>query len=302
MPSGNVVLVRGEANVLIDTGFGSDVGALEAWLTAQGVPPSKLDLVVNTHHHSDHVGGNARLQREHGVRIAAHRWEADLVNRRAPEAWSARWLDQPVEPYDVNVPLEGGEELFGLRVVSTPGHSLGHVSLHDPRGRVLVLGDTVHHRDVAWINPFLEGAGGVDRMIGSVERLASLPADVAFTGHGPPLTNLDEAFRGALRKLEGWIREPERMWWHGAKRTFAYALMLRGGLSEADLVGYLLARAWVRQYADLAFGVPREEFASLLIAEMLRSGAAVWHEGRLRATTPHEAPPPGWLDAAFAKM
>ncbi|PYE55727.1 glyoxylase-like metal-dependent hydrolase (beta-lactamase superfamily II) [Deinococcus yavapaiensis KR-236] len=301
MPSANVVLVRGEANVLIDTGFGSDVDELEGWLMSQGVPPSRLDLVVNTHHHSDHVGANAHLQHAYDVRIAAHRWEADLVNRRAPEAWSARWLDQPVEPYDVNVRLEGGEDVHGLRVVHTPGHSLGHVSLHDPAERVLILGDTVHHRDVAWINPFLEGAGGVDRMIGSVERLASLSAVVAFTGHGPPLTNLDDAFRAALGKLESWIRDPERMWWHGAKRTFAYALMLRGGLSEGELQAYLLARAWVRDYAESAFRVTREEFAALLVAEMLRSGAARWHDGRLRATTPCKTPPPAWLEAVFAR-
>src|SRR5205807_1578835 len=104
-PSANMVLIRGPRPVLVDTGFGSDLPATEGLLHAAGVAPADLHLLVNTHYHSDHVGGNHGLQGRYGLPVAAHPWEAGPINRRDPEACGAAWLDQPVEPYTVTQPL-----------------------------------------------------------------------------------------------------------------------------------------------------------------------------------------------------
>lgn len=88
-PSANMILVKDQLPVLIDTGFGSDVKDTEQLIKEAGVSPEELHLIVNTHYHSDHVGGNFYLQKEYGVSIAAHKWEADLINACDPEACSA---------------------------------------------------------------------------------------------------------------------------------------------------------------------------------------------------------------------
>lgn len=88
-PSANMALIRGERPVLVDTGYGSDLTATENLLREAGVPPESLSLIVNTHYHSDHVGGNGGLQGRYGTPVAAHRWEAALVNNRDREACSA---------------------------------------------------------------------------------------------------------------------------------------------------------------------------------------------------------------------
>ena len=108
-PSANSILLKGVRPVLVDSGFGSDTDELLSWLLAQGVSPEKLSLVVNTHHHSDHVGGNYRLQNDYGIPIAASYTEAKNINRRDPEACGARWLAQAVEPYTVNRFLHEGD-------------------------------------------------------------------------------------------------------------------------------------------------------------------------------------------------
>lgn len=54
-PSANMVLVRGDHPVLVDTGFGSDFPETERLLKDAGVPPQQLSLIVNTHYHCDHV-------------------------------------------------------------------------------------------------------------------------------------------------------------------------------------------------------------------------------------------------------
>ncbi|WP_232324825.1 MBL fold metallo-hydrolase [Halobacillus mangrovi] len=64
-PSANMVLIKDEYPILIDTGFGSDVKETEQLLKEEGVSPKALHLIVNTHYHSDHVGGNFHFQKNY---------------------------------------------------------------------------------------------------------------------------------------------------------------------------------------------------------------------------------------------
>ncbi len=62
-PSANMALIKDEFPVLVDTGFGSDWAETERLIREAGISPETLQLIVNTHYHSDHVGGNHQLQK-----------------------------------------------------------------------------------------------------------------------------------------------------------------------------------------------------------------------------------------------
>ena len=290
-PSANVVLLHGSRPVLVDTGFGADVPELLRWLETQSVAPSALSLVVNTHFHCDHSGGNHALQAEHGVFIAAQAEQAALVNRRDPDACRADWLQQPIEPYEVNRRLHDGDLVSAGRwtwqVVATPGHTAGHISLY---------------ADVGWLNPYREGRDALDRAADSIERLARLPARIGYSGHGPAIADLPQAFDRARRRLRSWREKPERVAWHACKRIFSYNLMLTDGLEEAAIPGALLNAPWFRSHATLAFGITPDAFVPLLVAEMLRSKAARWQNGRLIAAATHQVPRAGWLQAPVSPV
>ena len=297
-PSANMVLVRGEAPILLDTGYGADLRGTETLLREAGAPPEALSLVVNSHYHCDHAGGNSGLQRAYGIPVAAHRWEAELVNRRDREACGVEWLDQPIEPYRVDRPLSDGDELdtepVVLQVIHTPGHTLGHLSLYAPEEEILLLGDAVHGDDVAWLNPFREGVGTAQRALESLDRLAALAVRRAFSGHGPEIPDLPTAIDRGRRRYEKWLGEPEKAHWHACKRIFGYALMIYGGLDEGEVAPYLLRCPWFGDYARHGFGTEPEAFVEPLVAEMLRSEAAGWRERRLVALPLHNRPSPGW--------
>ena len=63
-PSANIILIKDRLSILIDTGFGSDTEETEQLIKEAGVLPAELHLIVNTHYHSDHVGGNFHLQKK----------------------------------------------------------------------------------------------------------------------------------------------------------------------------------------------------------------------------------------------
>ena len=181
--------------MLVDTGFGADVPALLRWLQTQGVAPSALGLIVNTHFHCDHSGGNHALQALHGVFIAAQAEEAALVNCRDPDACRADWLRQPIEPYQVDRRLRDGDMVsagrWAWQVVETPGHTAGHISLYSAEHGILVLGDALHDADLGWLNPYREGAG-LPGPCGRNHRAAverSRPG-LGYSGHGPAITDL----------------------------------------------------------------------------------------------------------------
>ncbi len=303
-PSANVVLLHGSRPVLVDTGFGADVAELLRWLDAKDVAAAKLSLVVNTHSHCDHSGGNHALQALHGTPIAAQADEAAAVNRRDPDACRADWLRQPIEPYQVDYLLRDGDQVStgeaAWRVVATPGHTTGHISLHSAEYDILVLGDAMHVADVGWLNLYREGRDSLDRAAETIERLAALPAHIGYSGHGPAITDLPAAFSRARRRLRSWREQPERIAWHACKRIFSHGLMLTDGLAEASIPRILLDAPWFRDHAALAFGVTPEAFVPLLVSEMVRSGAAHWQNGRLVATANHQVPATGWARAPTA--
>lgn len=297
-PSANMSLIQGQRPILIDSGFGSDYAETERFIRDAGVDPAQLQYVVNTHYHSDHVGGNHHLQSRYGVPIAAYHFDGAMINRRDPHACCADWLVQPVEPYTVDRFLAAGDVLetgqVTLEVLHTPGHTLGHISLYEPRDQVLILGDVVHADDVSWINIFREGVDALERLMATLERLLQLPVRVAVSGHGPIHENPHAAMRTALERYERWQQDPTRLAWHATKRIFSYALMLTNGISKDDIWHFLLRCPWLYDYSQVYLRLTPHAFIEIFLAEMLRSGAAGWHDDHFVALTPYTPPSPAW--------
>jgi hydroxyacylglutathione hydrolase len=297
-PSANSILLCGHRPVLVDSGFGSDTPELFGWLEQQGVAADMLSLIVNTHSHCDHAGGNHAIQGQFGTTIAASPAEAEPVNAHHPDACQAHWLRQPIESYQVGRMLDGGDQVATgdtvWTVLATPGHTKGHLSLHCPELGILILGDAMHAADLGWLNPYREGADSLEQAEATIEHLAALPAGSAYSGHGPAITDLAAAFARARRRLRSWREAPERIAWHACKRLFSYALMIEDGVAEAELAPMLLACPWFTDHARHAFGVTPEAFVPVLLAEALRTDAVFWDRGRLLPRAPYRPPPPGW--------
>ena len=72
-----------------------------------------------------------------------------------------------------------------------------------------------------------------------------LDAHVAVSGHGGVIEDVADCIKGSLQ-------EPRRMAYHGSRRIFGFALMIHGGFPRSQLMPYLQARRWVRDFAPLA--------------------------------------------------
>jgi glyoxylase-like metal-dependent hydrolase (beta-lactamase superfamily II) len=156
--------------------------------------PGDVSLVVNTHWHSDHVGANALLQAA-SAGVAASVSDAHAVTRQNPGCCQAEYLDQPVSPYTVEIPLHDGQKLrlghADWEIVGTPGHTPGHVSLWQAEERLLVVGDALSDYDVGWVNLALDGPDAADTALASLRRLADLKPRMIMPKQGAATPCLD---------------------------------------------------------------------------------------------------------------
>ena len=299
-PDANLLLLPGPAPALVDSGFVAHAEQTLAWTRAHA---PDLRLVVNTHWHSDHVGANGVLQRA-GAGVAAATPEADAVNRRDPGCCVAEYLDQPVAPYTVDVPLQDGQVLrlgeADWQVIATPGHTAGHVCLWQPDERLLAVGDALSDYDVGWVNLALAGPEAAATALASQQRLADLGARMVLPAHGPVPVDAAAALTSAVNRTQKLVDDLDYAVWHGARRIFAFALMIRGGLPEPEVGPYLVARAWLADAARLLGRAP-DDVAEELIAAMLAGGAIVRRDGRLHAAADHTPVSPEAMPREFPR-
>jgi hydroxyacylglutathione hydrolase len=182
--------------------------------------------VICTHYHSDHVGATAVLQ-DAGAQVAAHAWDAAMVNSRDQQACASAWLDQPVLPYHVDRALSEGDIVSTgepeLQVLHTPGHTLGAISLWEPISRVLICGDALHAKDTPWIAAAHEGAGSLSRALITLDLTEQLEPAVIVSGHGPVITEPADAITRTRERFARWAADPMLCALHAAKRSSSTA-------------------------------------------------------------------------------
>ncbi|RTZ91750.1 MAG: MBL fold metallo-hydrolase [Deltaproteobacteria bacterium] len=148
-----------------------------------------VELIFNTHGHFDHVGANKRVKEATGAKIAIHPEDAHYLGKISQSAavWGMHAEDSP--PPDIL--LEDGQviEIGGLKfkVLHTPGHSPGSVSLVMPNADLVFTGDLIFAGSIGRTD---FPGGDYNTLIQSVrEKIFTLGDDIRIlSGHGPVTT------------------------------------------------------------------------------------------------------------------
>jgi glyoxylase-like metal-dependent hydrolase (beta-lactamase superfamily II) len=174
------LLIRGNEAAVVDLGTAGSGDAIGAALTAAGSTWDAVRHVVLTHQHADHAGGLPDV--EPLVKATFYAGTADVA------------------AIDSGKPLTSvadGDDVFGLQIIGTPGHTAGHVCVFDPATGTLVAGDALRNPD-GLAGPDPQYTADQATAAASVRKLATLDVKTILPGHGAPLTS---GAAEALQKL-----------------------------------------------------------------------------------------------------
>lgn len=178
----------------VDTGTGFNFVRLYDALKKIGIGINDIKSVINTHCHFDHTGGDGYFLK---AKIAIHESDAKAVEDGDDDLVNAGFFDGKAKPKKIDHKLKEGDKISGLKVIHTPGHTPGSISLIDEEKGILFSGDTI----------FADGIGRTDRPGGdekelekSINRIMELDFDTLLPGHGEPIV------RNAKKELDKMLR------------------------------------------------------------------------------------------------
>lgn len=165
------VIARGSELAVVDTGSAGSEGEILSAVEALGGSWERVDHVIATHAHGDHVGSISAVM-EAAFNSSGYAGADDLGKIAAPR--------------DL-VSLSDGDEVFGLQVISTPGHTAGSISVFDPSSSVLIAGDALNAPGGNIEGPNPGFSADIDLANASVSRLAEINFETLLVGHGLPV-------------------------------------------------------------------------------------------------------------------
>jgi glyoxylase-like metal-dependent hydrolase (beta-lactamase superfamily II) len=143
-----VLLSNGAEDVLIDSGHVSRVEETLALLRqTEHLSQRRLARLINTHGHSDHIGGNAALRRTYDCRITVPIGEAQLIERWDTRGLWLDWAGQQADRFCFDDTLAAGDRFdagaLQWQALSAPGHDAAALMFWSAETRILISGDAL---------------------------------------------------------------------------------------------------------------------------------------------------------------
>jgi len=164
-------------DIIIDTGTGMDKNYLHLKIKESGFNPDDISMIVNTHCHFDHAGGNYLFPE---AMVAIHEKEVKYIENENDPMTVGFMFGKSIERHDVDLKLKEGDKIANFEVLHTPGHSPGGISLWD--GEILISGDVVFANGGFGR---LDIGGNPEDMANSFKKLQKLDVKYLLPGHGP---------------------------------------------------------------------------------------------------------------------
>lgn len=287
--SANQVLLEGrDGAVLIDAGYARHAPLTLALVdTARGARKAvPLVTLVNTHCHSDHMGGNAAIARRFGCRIEIPIGEAPAVAAWDQRALLLDYADQRADRFTPDATLAPGDvRVWGdleWQCVAAPGHDMGALMFFNPEHGILVSGDALWQYGFGFVMPPELDPAALPATRATLDVIARLPVRVVVPGHGDPFTDVEAALERAYRRVDSFVGHSQRMARHALKVLFAFALLDRQRMALADVPGYVERVGMFREFNAQYFRQSGAVLARGMLRELEVAGAIRCEHGEVR--------------------
>jgi glyoxylase-like metal-dependent hydrolase (beta-lactamase superfamily II) len=288
--SSNNVLLRGDGfTTVVDSGYCTHAPqTLELLATALDGQP--LNLLVNTHLHSDHCGGNAALQTRypdlqtfippgHAAEVA--NWDRTALTYEPTGQQCPRFrFDKLLQP--------GSTLLLGANaweIHAAKGHDPHSVVLFEPESRTLISADALWENGFGVVFPELEGSDAFAEVGATLDMIETLAPAIVIPGHGRVFYYSGEILDRSRRRLQALAADPVKHARHAAKVLLKFKLLEMQQLSFVSLLEWTTTSTYFAMIRERFFpALELQRWVEQLCDELVVTGAAR-REGQIIANT-----------------
>ena len=287
LSANNILCFDGDQATLIDSGYVTHAEQTVA-LVGQALAGRRLSRLINTHSHSDHIGGNAALQAAFGCEITVPAGLHAVIAEWDENALLLSPLGQQGARFQHDKTLSAGGELemggLNWQAIAVPGHDMEALAYYNPEKRILISGDALWENGFGLIFPELLGeADGITETRATLEMLARLPIDIVIPGHGAPFSAVDEALARAFRRLDSFAANLDKMAWHAIKVLVAFAMMERQSLPAGEFAAFVQGIPFAIDVNRRYLGLADDVLVQRIEQELILVGALHLRDGQLSA-------------------
>lgn len=196
-----IVFDKTKECVIIDPGCYtiSEKDTLQKYISINNLVPVKL---INTHCHIDHILGNNFIAKTYDLELEMNANDMELIKSSNEIAQLYGFTDYEMSPLPKKFLNEGDTLEFGnsqFKILFTPGHAPGHISLYSEKDGLLISGDVLFNNSIGRTD--LPG-GNYDLLIESIKNKILTLNDntIVYCGHGPSTTIGNERLNNPFLK------------------------------------------------------------------------------------------------------
>jgi glyoxylase-like metal-dependent hydrolase (beta-lactamase superfamily II) len=288
LSANNILCFDGDNATLIDSGYVAHAEQTVA-LVGSALQGRQLKNLINTHSHSDHIGGNAALQAAFnceiivpaGLHATIADWDQDALLLSPLGQQAARFQHDHL--ISAGCEIQMGE--LNWQALAVPGHDMEALAYYNPENRVLISGDALWENGFGVIFPELLGeANGLESARETLEMLSKLAIDTIVPGHGSPFVTVDAAFERAFRRLTHFENNIEQLAWHAIKVIVSFAMMEKRRLPLADFPAFVLSLPFAVDVNTRYLDYSEDKMTERLERELLLVNALRREDGWLVAS------------------
>lgn len=288
LSSNNILLFDGGEATLIDSGYVGHA-AQTVGLVKSALAGRRLVRLVNTHSHSDHIGGNAALQRAFGCEILIPVGIEEHIANWDEQALLLAPAAQRGDRFRHDGVVRPGETLrmggVDWRAHAAPGHDMDALVFHCAEARILISGDALWEDGFGIVFGALLGQpGALAATRATLDMISRLAVDTVIPGHGRPFADVRAALERAYRRIAAFEADPTRMARNAVKACFIFNLLDMQELARAELETYLESVPLFRDVGTRLLGMEIPGLANWLLAELKKAGALDEKDGLLLPT------------------
>lgn len=279
LSANNILFVGRQGSALVDSGYHTHSGQTLA-LIEQTLGAQTLDLLINTHLHSDHCGGNSALQdRFPQIQTLIPPGQASFVRNWDPLALTYTPAGQHCPQFLFDDLLQPGSEVvlgdLSWEIHAAPGHDPHSIVLFEPQSKVLISADSLWENGFGVVFPELEGIEAFEEVASTLDLIEHLSPKVIIPGHGKVFTHVSDSLALARRRLNSFIQSPRKHALHAAKVLVKFKLLEIQRIRLSDLLEWVDSADYLGMLYNQYFpDISRQHWIEQLSADLVGSGAA----------------------------